>query len=194
MIRCIENALRAFGGVTATIVPDNLKAAVIQPDWFDPEINPKLRAFCAHYGTVTLPTKPGVPRHKGKVEAGVKYVQNNALRGRRFASLADQNAFLQDRKRNVADRRIHGTIRRQLGAFFAKAERPHLRPLPASLFPSFEEAPPRSTATASSPSPALTTRCHRSMSAARSGFGPSHDYCASITDALSPSPPMSAPS
>lgn len=48
VIRCIENAFRAFGGVTATIVPDNLKAAVIQPDWFDPEINPKLRAFCAH--------------------------------------------------------------------------------------------------------------------------------------------------
>jgi transposase len=141
VIRCIENAFRAFGGVTATIVPDNLKAAVIQPDWFDPQINPKLRAFCAHYGTAVLPTKPGIPRHKGKVEAGVKYVQNNALRGRRFASLAAQNAFLQDWERSIADRRIHGTIRQQVGAFFTQAERPHLRPLPASLFPSFEEAP-----------------------------------------------------
>lgn len=140
VIRCIENAFRAFGGVTATIVPDNLKAAVIQPDWFDPEINPKLRAFCAHYGTATLPTKPAVPRHKGKVEAGVKYVQNNALRGRRFASLAEQNAFLQEWERTVADRRIHGTIRQQVGTFFVQSERPQLRPLPTSLFPSFEEA------------------------------------------------------
>ncbi|MBW7896376.1 MAG: transposase [Opitutaceae bacterium] len=140
-ISCVENAFRAFGGVTATIVPDNLKAAVIQPDWFDPQINPKLRAFCAHYGTAVLPTKPGIPRHKGKVEAGVKYVQNNALRGRRFASLAAQNTFLQDWERAIADRRIHGTIRQQFGAFFAQTKRAHLRPLPASLFSSFEEAP-----------------------------------------------------
>jgi len=32
VIRCLENAFRAFGGVPATIVPDNLKAAVIEAD------------------------------------------------------------------------------------------------------------------------------------------------------------------
>jgi hypothetical protein len=66
VIRCIENAFRAFGGVTATIVPDNLKAAVIQLDRFDPEINPKLRAFCARHGTATLPTKPGISCRRGQ--------------------------------------------------------------------------------------------------------------------------------
>ena len=43
---------------------------------------PKVQSFCQHYGTVILPTKPYMPRHKGKVEAGVKYVKNNALKGR----------------------------------------------------------------------------------------------------------------
>jgi len=35
-LRCMENAFRCFGGVTRTVVPDNLKAAVLQADWFDP--------------------------------------------------------------------------------------------------------------------------------------------------------------
>lgn len=141
LIRCLENAFRYFNGVTATVVPDNLKAAVLQPDWFDPELNPKLRAFCEHYGTTLLPTKPGMPRHKGKIEAGVKYAQANALKGREFTSLAAQNTFLAEWERTVADTRLHGTIRQQVGTFFLQAEQPKLQPLAASLFPSFEEAP-----------------------------------------------------
>ena len=141
VIRCLENTFRHFHGVTVTLVIDNLKAAVLQPDWFDPELNPKLRAFCAHYGTTILPTKPAMPRHKGKIEAGIKYAQANALKGREFKSLAEQNAFLADWERTVADTRLHGTIRQQVGTFFLQAEQPKLRPLPPSLFPCFEEAP-----------------------------------------------------
>ncbi len=29
---------------------DNLRAAVQQSDWCDPELNPKLLSFCRHYG------------------------------------------------------------------------------------------------------------------------------------------------
>ncbi len=140
-IRCLENAFRHFLGVTATLVVDNLKAAVLQPDWFDPELNPKLRAFCSFYGTALLPTKPAMPRHKGKIEAGIKYAQANALKGRTFGSLAQQNAFLADWERTVADTRLHGTIRQQVGTYFTQAEQTALRPLPPSLFPCFEEAP-----------------------------------------------------
>jgi transposase len=139
-LRCLENAFRHFGGVTATVVPDNLKAGVLQADWYDPELNPKLEEFARHYGTVILPTKPATPRHKGKVESGVKYAQNNAVKGRTFASLTAQNTHLADWEKNVADTRIHGTTRRQVGKVFEEVERPALQPLPASLFPVFEEA------------------------------------------------------
>lgn len=142
-IRSLENAFRHFGGVTATVVIDNLKAGVLRADWFDPELNPKLEDFARHYGTVILPTKPAMPRHKGKVEAGVKYVQNNAVKGRSFASLAAQNLFLAEWERKVADTRIHGTTRQQVGKLFGEAERPALRPLPAMVFPAFAEAPRR---------------------------------------------------
>ena len=81
-IRCIENAFAHFGGVPKTLVIDNLKAAVTQADWFDPEINPKVQAFCEHYGTVILPTKPYTPRHKGYVPhctSRVGFVTNRHL-------------------------------------------------------------------------------------------------------------------
>jgi len=40
----------------------------------------------------------------------------------------------------VADTRIHGTTRQQVGRLFETVERPALRPLPAMVFPVFEEA------------------------------------------------------
>src|SRR5262249_48794934 len=51
-LRAIENAFWHFGGVPRRVVLDNLKAAVKQADWFDPELNPKVQAFARHYGTV----------------------------------------------------------------------------------------------------------------------------------------------
>ena len=140
-IRCLENGFRHYGGVTRTLVIDNLRAAVTRADWYDPEINPKMEEFCRHYGTVVLPTRPAMPRHKGKIEAGVKYGQNNALKGRVFTSLAEQNLFLSEWERTVADTRIHGTTRQQVIKVFNEVERSKLLPLPASLFPVFEEAP-----------------------------------------------------
>ena len=139
-LRCLENAFRHFGGVPKTVIPDNLKAAVLQADWFDPELNPKLTSFAEHYGTVILPTKPRTPQHKGKVEAGVKYVQNNALKARSFASLAEQNHYLDQWEVRVADTRIHGTVRQQVEALFTQQEQPALQPLPAGIFPCFHEA------------------------------------------------------
>lgn len=137
-IRVLENSFRYFGGTPRTLVPDNLKAAVIKADWYDPEINPKVKDFCSHYGTVILPTRPATPRHKGKIERAVGYVKNNALRGRIFRSLAEENSFLADWESNVADTRIHGTTKKQIRSEFDK-EKPYLLPLPPDLFPCFEE-------------------------------------------------------
>jgi hypothetical protein len=88
--------------------------------------------FARHYGTVILPTKPETPRHKVKVESGVKYAQNNAVKGRSFESLSAQNGFLSEWEKSVADTRIHRTKRRQVGKVFEEVERPALRLLPAS--------------------------------------------------------------
>jgi len=137
-IRVIENAFRYFGGVPETLVIDNLRAAVKNADWFDPDLNPKVVAFAEHYGTVILPTKPYTPRHKGKVESGIKYVKNNALKGRVFPSLEEQKTFLAHWESTVADTRIHGTTKRQVRAMFEE-ERAALQPLPSDSFPFYFE-------------------------------------------------------
>jgi transposase len=138
-LRCIESAFRHFGGAPRWLVLDNLKAAVKKADWFDPELNPKIQSFGEHYGFVFWPTRPRTPRHKGKVEKSVDYVQSNALKARRFASLEKQNIFLLNWELTFADTRIHSTTRRQVGKHFIEVERTALVPLPLSPFPSFQE-------------------------------------------------------
>jgi transposase len=139
-IRCLENAFRYFGGVPKTLVIDNLRAAVAQADWYEPELIPKVAEFCRHHSTVILPTRPRRPEHKGKVERGVGYVKGSALKGRVFASLAEENAHLLWWETHVADQRIHGTTRQHVGRRFEQ-ERPALLPLTPMPFPCFEEGP-----------------------------------------------------
>jgi hypothetical protein len=120
-------------------VLDNLRAAVTKADWFDPELNPKVEEFGRHYGTVFLPTKSYTPRHKGKIERGVGYAQENALRGMKFQGLQSQNDHLRHWESHVADLRIHGTIKKQVKKQFEEIERPALKPLAPDRFPYFLE-------------------------------------------------------
>ena len=138
-IRVLENAIRAFGGVPLMLNLDNLKAAVLKADWFDPELNPKLADFCRHYRINVVPCRPRTPQHKGKVERGVAYVCGNALKGKKFNALAEENFHLAWWESNIADQRIHGTTCKQVAASF-ELERPYLQPLPVSLFPCYQEA------------------------------------------------------
>ena len=116
-----------------------VRAAVTKADWFDPLLNPKVEDFGRHYGTVFLPTKSYTPRHKGKIERGVGYAQDNALKGRIFKSLEAQNEFLRHWEETIADLRLHGTIKKQVKSQFQEVERPALQPLPAERFPYFFE-------------------------------------------------------
>jgi transposase len=139
LIRSLENAFRAIGGVPKIVVFDNASSAVKQADWYDPELNPKIVAFCKHYGFALVPTRPRTPEHKGKVERGVDYVQENALKGLSFESLALQNQHLTYWEKHVADTRIHGTTKKHVGKQFIEVEKPALARLPAEPFPIYEE-------------------------------------------------------
>lgn len=139
-IRTLENAFWTLGGVAKRVVFDNAKCAVKTPDWYDPELNPKLIDFCKHYGCAFIPTRVRTPRHKGKVERGVDYVQENALRGHEFESLAAQNEHLAHWERTVADTRIHGTTCKQVRKDFETKEKAALDKLPLERFPFYREA------------------------------------------------------
>ena len=128
-----ERAFRRLGGTVRVIVLDNLKEGVLTPDIYDPALNPLYRDVLAHYGVVALPCRVGDPDRKGKVEAGVGHAQKTPLRGLRFETLEEAQAYLDRWETRWADTRIHGTTKRQVAAMFAE-EQPALGPLPLEPF------------------------------------------------------------
>jgi transposase len=127
-----------FGGVPETIVPDNLKAAVVRAafgvgDRHELALNRSYRELAHYYGFKVDPTPVASPKKKGKVESAVKYVCRNFLVAGMFDTLVAANADLPSWLLATAGQRIHGTTgRRPLEAF--ATERPALRPLPATPY------------------------------------------------------------
>jgi transposase len=128
-----ERAFRRLGGTVRVIVVDNLREGVLTPDIYDPALNPLYRDVLAHYGVIALPCRVGDPDRKGKVEAGVGHAQKTPLRGLRFETLEEAQAYLDRWETRWADTRIHGTTKRQVAAMFVE-ERPALGPLPLEPF------------------------------------------------------------
>jgi len=128
-----EQAFRRLGGATAIVVHDNLKEGVLKPDIYDPRLNPLYRDVLAHYGAAALPCRIADPDRKGKVESGIGHTQRTPLKGLRFESLEQAQAYLDLWDERWADTRIHGTTKRQVAAMFAEEE-PHLLPLPVEPF------------------------------------------------------------
>jgi transposase len=115
-----EKAFRRLGGSTRIVVLDNLKEGVLVPDIYDPSLNPLYRDVLAHYGVVALPCRIKDPDRKGKVESAVGHAQRTPLKGKRFESLEEAQAYLDRWESNCADTRIHGTTKRQVAAMFTE--------------------------------------------------------------------------
>jgi transposase len=127
-----EETFRRLGGAVRVVILDNLREGVLTPDIYDPTLNPLYRDVLAHYGVVALPCRVGDPDRKGKVESAIAHTQG-ALKGLRFETLDEAQAYLDRWDARWADTRIHGTTKRQVGSMFAE-ERPTLLPLPVEPF------------------------------------------------------------
>ena len=131
-IRCLHH----LGGVPKILVPDNLKAAVIKTDRYEPSVNKVLEDMANHYGCVVLPARPVHPRDKSNAEGGVKLVYQRVfaeLRNETFFSIEDLNAAA------AAKMKAHNQKRMQKHPFtreerFLAVDRPKLRPLPQTDF------------------------------------------------------------
>jgi hypothetical protein len=114
-------------------VLDNLREGVLTPDVYDATLNPLYRDVLKHYGVVALPCRVRDPDRKGKVESGVGHAQKTPLKGQRFETLEEAQAYLDHWEERWADTRIHGTTKRQVAAMFAE-EKPALQALPVEPF------------------------------------------------------------
>lgn len=129
-----ERAFAFFGGVPHRVVPDNLKAAVKHALVIDPVLGEAYRRLAVHYDFVISPTIAGQPRHKGKVESGVHYVQRNFMATRQFADIQSANVHLTTWVREVAGTRDHGTTHQAPLHLFHTYEQAALLPRPAEPF------------------------------------------------------------
>jgi len=125
-------AVEFFEGVTALVIPDQLKSAVSQPCRYEPEIQRTFQEWAEHYGTVVLPARPRKPRDKAKVEVGVQVAQRWILarmRNQTFFSFHEIAARVRELLADLNTRvmRRYGKSRREL---FETLDRPALKPLP----------------------------------------------------------------
>ena len=131
-----QRAFRFFDGVTATIVPDNLKAGVTKPHRYEPELNRTYTEMAAHYSTALLPTRVAKPRDETKVDVGVQVVERWILarpRSMSVFSLDELNraiAELLARLNTRPSRKLPGS-RREL---YEQLNHPALQPLPAEPY------------------------------------------------------------
>jgi transposase len=136
-LRLHVEAFEALGGVIATVVPDNLKAAVVRAA-FDPSeltaLNRSYRELARHCGFKVDPTPPAAPKKKGKVESGVKYVKRNFFVGRDESDAKEAQRDLDRWVVEIAGQRVHGTTGRRPLELFNSDERVALLPLPAKRF------------------------------------------------------------
>ena len=126
--RCLE----FLGGVPALIIPDNVKAGVTSPCFYDPDLNRTYQKLAEHYGTAVLPARVRRPRDKAKAETGVQGVERwilARLRHRRFFSLAELNEALRELLVEY-NRRPFQKLEGCRESLFLSLDRSALRPLP----------------------------------------------------------------
>jgi hypothetical protein len=127
-----------LGGSCAYVVLDNLKQGVIGPDLYEPQLNPIYAALLGHYSAIADPARIADPNRKGVVESAIQHTQSTALKGRRFESIEEQNAWLAHWEERWAAPRIHGRKKRQVVQMYLE-EKPFLTPLPAESFRFFRQ-------------------------------------------------------
>jgi len=128
--------LRSLGGCPKILVPDNLKAAVVKADRYEPELNRVMEDFANHYGFVVIPARSAHPRDKANVENQVKIIYSRVyakLRNQRFHSLEELNRALAEKTMEHNQTRMQRTDYSRREKFLA-AEKHLLRPLPETEF------------------------------------------------------------
>jgi len=94
---CINELLKYTGGVSKTILCDNLKTAVTKADRYEPQFTELCYQLGEHYTSTFSATRPAKPTDKGMVEKAVNIVYSKIyalLRKEHPGSLEELNIFM----------------------------------------------------------------------------------------------------
>lgn len=124
-----------FGGITAEVLVDNQKSAVLQAsNQGQPHFNERFLDLAGWYGFNPRACRPYRARTKGKDERMVGYIkQHFFVRYRSFESWVHLNQLAERWLSEEADQRVHGTVGEVVSERFAR-EQPLLGPLPQKRY------------------------------------------------------------
>jgi len=135
-IYALRKCLEFLGGAIELLVPDNLKAAIVKANNYEPSINHVLEDFANHYGIIVVPARVAKPLDKALVEDHVKLFYNRVM-----AKLRNEIFFdLHSLNKAISDKMLaHNQTRMQQKPYcreekFLADEKPLLKPLPDEPF------------------------------------------------------------
>jgi transposase len=134
VIEGCEAAWAFFGGVFATVIPDNMAAIVDKANPTEPRLNQAFVEYAQSRGFVIDPARVRSPQDKPRVERVVPYVRSSFFAGERFVDRDEAQRRAEEWCRTKAGMRIHGTTQCRPAELFALEEAARLLPAPTSRY------------------------------------------------------------
>ena len=126
-----------FGGVTAAVIPDQLRTGVSKSCRYEPGLQRTYEQWAEHMGTAVIPARPRKPKDKAKVEVAVLVAQRQImarLRDETFFSLDALNERIAQLLEQLNDRPMKGFGGQSRRQMYEDLDQPVLRALPATRF------------------------------------------------------------
>ena len=134
LIGGIEDAWEFFGGVTRRLIIDNMKAAVVKSNRYEPLFNRTFLEYSQYQGFIIDPAVARHPQGKATVERQIPYVRGNFFKGEEFIDDGHVQRGAVKWCTDIAGMRIHGTTRKRPRIVFEEQEKALLLPLREERF------------------------------------------------------------
>lgn len=129
-------AFQFFGGVSAILIPDNLKSGVTSAHYYDPEINQTYQDMANHYNVAVVPARSRKPKDKSKAEVGVKCIEQYILarlRNHTFFNVAEINTAIKKLLVEYNKKPFQKLLGSRLSQFL-ELDKPALKSLPKQQY------------------------------------------------------------
>jgi hypothetical protein len=130
----LDRAWMFFGATIATLIPDNTKAIVKDPDALSPTLVSPFLDYVQARGIFVDPARVRSPKDKPRVENQVPFVRESWFDGETFVDIEDARRSAEHWCREVAGTRVHGTTRKVPREVFESVERSTMRAAPTELY------------------------------------------------------------
>jgi transposase len=133
-IEACEAAWEFYGGVFRTLIPDNTKAIVQDPDALAPRFTRAFLEYAQARGFQIDPARARHPRDKARCERSVRDVRDDCFGGEHLQNLEQSCAHARHWCEHDYGMRRHTTTQRLPREHFDAVERAHLLPAPTARY------------------------------------------------------------